>query len=137
MAIQYERMYVDSRFGQMHMRTARPEKRTTKNPLICFHLSPYSSVVYETFVREMGKDRLCIAIDSPGFGHSDPTPEAPLIPDYSGAMSDVVDALGIERADLIGFHTGSKVALELIESENPPEKSDLNKMKGLSLLNSM
>ena len=113
MAIQYERMYVDSRFGQMHMRTARPEKRTTKNPLICFHLSPYSSVVYETFVREMGKDRLCIAIDSPGFGHSDPTPEPPLIPDYSAAMSDVVDALGIERADLIGFHTGSKVALEL------------------------
>ena len=30
MTVQYERMYVDSRFGQMHMRSARPEKRTIK-----------------------------------------------------------------------------------------------------------
>jgi len=76
-------------------------------------MSPYSSVIYEKFIREIGSDRIALALDTPGFGNSDPPPEPPLIQDYAFAMGDVIDELGLETIDLIGFHTGSKVALEL------------------------
>ena len=113
MAADIERRYIDGRFGQMHLYMARPETDAGRPPLVCFHMSPYSSVIYESFLAEMGKDRLAIAVDSPGFGNSDPTPQPPVIQDFGAAMDDVITTLGLETVDVMGFHTGSKVSLEL------------------------
>lgn len=106
------RRYVDGRFGQMHLRIAEPSLRP-RRALLCFHLSPVSGVIYERFLAEMGRDRLAIAPDTPGYGDSDPPPSPPEIADYAAAMGDILDALGIDEADCIGYHTGSKIALEL------------------------
>ena len=107
------RDYATGRFGQMHYRYARPATPTGKRPLLMFHMSPYSSFIYEIFAGEMGRDRLAIAIDTPGFGASDPTPAAPEIGDYAGAMEELLDALDLAEVDVMGYHTGSKIAVEL------------------------
>ena len=105
--------YVDGRFGQMHYRRAAPAADTGKPPMLMFHMSPYSSVIYETIMGVLGDQRLTIAVDTPGFGNSDPPAAPPEVPDYAAAMGDVMDALKLRNVDLFGFHTGSKIALEL------------------------
>lgn len=108
-----KRNYTAYKYGQLHYRIAEPETNTGDTPLICFHMSPYSSAIYENFISVTAASRQSIAIDTPGFGNSDPTPQPPLIEDYASAMSDALDNLGISKAHILGFHTGSKVALAL------------------------
>lgn len=103
--------YVDGRFGQMHVRMAG-EKGKGKRPLVCFHLSPASGVVYENWIQEMGRDRWALAPDTPGYGMSDPPSSPPEIKDFAAAMGDMMDALGIGEVDVMGYHTGSKIAVE-------------------------
>jgi len=107
------RFYVEGRFGQLHLRAASPDQASSERPLLCFHLSPLSSVVYETWLGEMGKDRFALAPDTPGYGMSDPPETQPSIADFAAAMGDVMDALEIGEADVMGYHTGSKICVEL------------------------
>ncbi|HEU4977422.1 MAG TPA: alpha/beta fold hydrolase [Solirubrobacteraceae bacterium] len=54
-----------------------------------------------------------IAIDLPGFGDSDkPLGAAYDAPWFAGVVPDVLDALGLERAHLLGNSLGGRVALE-------------------------
>ena len=108
-----ERRYVDSRFGQSHLYSTGPLEESGHPPLMCFHMSPWAAVYYEPLLTEMGRDRLAIAVDTPGFGNSDAPSAKPSIGDFAAAMGDVVDALGIDTLNVLGDHTGSKVALEL------------------------
>lgn len=103
------RDYCDGPFGQIHYRHAGSGVR----PLLCFHMSPHSGLVYEAFLREMGADRQTIAPDTPGFGESDPPSVAPAIADYARAMAALMDALALDEVDVIGYHTGSKIAVAL------------------------
>ncbi|WP_419814487.1 alpha/beta fold hydrolase [Glacieibacterium sp.] len=106
------RHYVDGPFGQMHLRMAgAPSDRP---PLLCFHMSPMSGRIFANFIAEMGRDRLAIAVDTPGFGMSDRPAEPPEIADYARAMAAVIDALGIDGpVDLMGYHTGSLISCDL------------------------
>ena len=78
-----------------------------------FHQTPTSGRCYEGLLAEMGRDRIAIAVDTPGFGSSDPPSYAPAIADYAGAMYDLLDFLEFEFVDLLGDHTGSKIAVSL------------------------
>jgi pimeloyl-ACP methyl ester carboxylesterase len=104
------RTYVNGPFGQMHVRMAG---RKNRRALMCFHLSPASGVVYETWMGEMGKDRLVFAPDTPGFGMSDHPPSPPTIADYAEAMIEVMDAFDLDEVDVMGYHTGSKISVEV------------------------
>ena len=77
MSTPVDRMYVDGRFGQLHVYHAGSAQERDRLPLMCFHMSPFAAVIYEAFLSEMGKDRLAIAVDTPGFGNSDATPTPP------------------------------------------------------------
>lgn len=107
------RRYVDGRYGQVHLRVAMPEEKTGATPLVCFHMSPNSGRIYQTFLESMGADRLAVAPDTPGFGESDPPSFRPAIEDYAAAMIDVLDALDIPQADVMGYHTGSETCVAL------------------------
>ena len=109
------RGYVDGRYGQQHYRIAQPPAATGRVPLVLFHQSPSSGRVFEGLLAILGKGRLVIAPDTPGFGDSDPPPGPPTIADYAAAMGDFLDAMGLEQVDLFGDHTGAKIAGELAQ----------------------
>lgn len=103
--------YIDCRFGQLHVRTAGD----AGVPLVCLHMSPYSGLHYEPFMAAMAEDRLVVAPDTPGYGGSASAGDTPTMEDFAGAMIDMLDALQLDKVDLLGFHTGTYVALALAE----------------------
>jgi len=111
--VPFRKGYARGRYGLVHYRMAQPVRVSGHRPLLCFHMSPNSGRIYETFLRHIGADRFAIAPDTPGFGDSDPPTEQPGIADYAAAMGDLIDALGFEAVDLLGYHTGSQTCVEL------------------------
>jgi pimeloyl-ACP methyl ester carboxylesterase len=111
--VPFRKGYARGRFGQIHYRMAQPATATGRPPLLCFHMSPNSGRIYETFLQHMGSDRIAVAPDTPGFGDSDPPGSPPEISDYAAAMGDLIDSLGFGSVDVMGYHTGSETCLEL------------------------
>ncbi len=114
-AADLKRGYADSRFGQIHYRISRPGHETAKKTaVVALHLSPNSGQVFSAFLPLLGRDRLTIAPDYPGYGMSDPINGVQRIEDYAGAMLDAIDSLDTgTTVDLLGYHTGTAVALEM------------------------
>lgn len=107
------RAYTRCRHGQVHYRTAGPE-RSDVPVVVLLHQNPASSFEYEALIAALGQDRRVIALDTPGYGMSDPPPEPLTIAGYAEAFADALDALGIDGpVDLYGFHSGTLHALEL------------------------
>jgi len=96
--------------GQVHWRRAG----AGGVPLVLLHASPYSSLVLDGLVDEIGRDRLAIAPDTLGNGDScAPAPEEPDIAYFADATYRLLDAMGLERVDLYGAHTGARIATEI------------------------
>jgi len=116
------RHYVNCRFGQIHMYSVRPAvPKPQKTPLLFFHQNPKSSIEYKPLLLEMGKDRMVLAMDTPGYGGSDRPDEVPNMSAYAGAMADALDSMaygdkGAGNLDVFGFHTGAFIASELAVS---------------------
>ncbi len=116
-----KRRYVEGRFGQIHVYIARPWSPTDtvlKTPLMCFHPTPYSGDYYKDFIAELGRDRIAMAMDTPGYGKSDRPPEPQFMDQLAGAAGDALDVLGYGAAgagpvDVLGYHTGCFIAAEL------------------------
>ncbi|MBU6377704.1 MAG: alpha/beta hydrolase [Gammaproteobacteria bacterium] len=110
-----ERQFVRLNYGQLHFRRAEPRAAAelSKPPVILFHQSPNSSQVFVEFMAELGADRLVIAPDTPGFGDSDLPAEQPDIAFYAKVMAELVAALGFTKVQLVGYHTGAAIAIEL------------------------
>lgn len=104
------RQYVEGPYGQVHLYTAG--KAGGKRPLICSHQSPLSGRTFDALMREMGRDRLVLAPDTPGFGHSDPPPAPLTIAGYAAAHGQVIDAMDLGPIDVLGVHTGARIAVE-------------------------
>jgi pimeloyl-ACP methyl ester carboxylesterase len=114
-AVHMRRMYVDCRYGQMHVRSVFSGNGgfDELTSLVCLHQSPMSGRVFDRFLPLMGTDRTVYAPDTPGFGDSDAPPAEPSIEDYAGAVGDFIDHLRLRRVDLLGYHTGACIAAEL------------------------
>ena len=107
-----KKAYTDGPFGQIHYRYAGA-KGIAGIPLICLHPSPLSGIVYENWLAEMGTDRYTLAPDTPGYGGSD-TPKKPQqIDSLADAIIQFMNNLGIQEADVMGYHTGSFTAAHL------------------------
>ncbi len=98
--------------GQIHYRLVRPAAPTAV-PLLCMHQSPHSGLIFEPLLGAMGTDRIAVAPDTPGFGLSDPPTQPPEIAAYARAMAALLDDLGLERADVMGYHTGADTAVAM------------------------
>lgn len=107
-----KRTYVDGPFGQVHCRVAMPQN-ATRPPLVLLHMSPKSSREFDTAMPFLARDRIVIAPDNPGHGESDPTSTAPSINDFARSCVDAVTSITSEPAHLLGYHTGSMVAVEM------------------------
>ena len=73
------------------------------------------------FIAEMARDRLAVAPDTPGFGLSTAPIDDPSIDDYARCIADLLAHLeqrfGCRQFDVMGYHTGSKIALALARRE--------------------
>jgi pimeloyl-ACP methyl ester carboxylesterase len=111
-------MYVDCRFGQLHVHTAFPSNGGFDElvPLVCIHPSPLTGRSFRRLLAELGQDRSVYAPDLPGHGESDAPEVAPAVAEYAAAVGDMIDTLRLRQVDLFGHQSGSLVAADLAVS---------------------
>lgn len=103
------RHLVETGHGAVHVRTTGDGG----TPLLCLHPALSTSRIYEGLATALGPDRLVVMPDRLGFGFSDRLREPISFPQYADSTIAVLDALGVERCDVFGVHTGSSEAIEL------------------------
>jgi pimeloyl-ACP methyl ester carboxylesterase len=78
-------------------------------------MAPKSGRSFHQILPYLSSDRLVVAPDYPGHGESDFPPDEPhvTVEDYADSIGEVIAHLNLEAVNLIGYHTGSMVAVEL------------------------
>ena len=115
MTIHQRKMYVDCRYGQLHMHTAFPSSGgfDELTPLVCIAPPQHTGRIFRPLLRDLGRDRSVYAPDLPGSGESDGPDHAPGIADFSAAFVDLIDSLRLRQVDVLGYQGGSLAAIEL------------------------
>ncbi|HEX6722827.1 MAG TPA: alpha/beta fold hydrolase [Burkholderiaceae bacterium] len=104
-----ERAYARLPHGQMHYAFCGPAQAAA---VLLLHQTPRSWAEYRAVLPLLGREYRAIAIDTAGFGESDPLP-APSIEAWAEAAVRLLDALRIPRCHVVGHHTGGVIAAEL------------------------
>lgn len=104
------RAYAALREGQVHYaQCGRPDAPA----VLLLHQTPRSWAEYAAVLPLLGQRWRAIAMDTVGFGDSyRPTWDAS-IERWAAAAIELLDALGVARAHLVGHHTGGVIAVEL------------------------
>ena len=103
------RGFIPHAHGALHFRWAG-----TGEPIVAMHESPRSSLSLLPLLDGLSGRRSIIALDTPGYGHSDPLPiDVPEGPDFAAAFASALDALGLSRAPVYATHTGAALAVHL------------------------
>lgn len=83
-------------------------------PVVCIHGLGGTKASFLTTIAALSEDRRVIAMDLPGFGDSEkPLGAAYDAPYFAEAVTGLLDALGIEKAHLVGNSMGGRVAIEV------------------------
>jgi pimeloyl-ACP methyl ester carboxylesterase len=82
-------------------------------PVILLHQSPRSWREFEFVLPLVGTEFRAIAMDTLGFGDSYRSQRQYSVELFAGGVIDLMDSLQIERASLVGHHTGGVVAVEV------------------------
>jgi pimeloyl-ACP methyl ester carboxylesterase len=84
------------------------------DPVVCLHGLGGTKASFLPTVAALADRFRVIAADLPGFGESDkPIAAAYDAPYFAGAVTALLDALGLERAHIVGNSMGGRVAIEL------------------------
>ena len=103
-----ERGLTKTSMGYVHYRATGQGK-----PIILLHPLPRSSAMFIELMEALEKKFRVIAPDYPSYGMSDHVSGQPTIGDYARVVTEVMDALRLERADIYGDTVGTYVAVEL------------------------
>lgn len=124
------REYVDGLWGQVHLlRVGLGSPRVA-----LLHESPRSARVYEGVLRALEPDIAAVALDTPGYGMSDPPPAQCEVPDYARALLSVLSSLADpEPLVIAGVHTGAALAVS-ITAQAPAGVVDSLVLSGVPLL---
>ena len=106
--MQVERGLVKTTMGYIHYRAAGSGKA-----IVLLHINQQSSALYLELMEALRPSLRAVAIDYPSHGMSDHISFQPTIADYARCVIEVLDALRIERASVLGEATGAAVAIEL------------------------
>jgi pimeloyl-ACP methyl ester carboxylesterase len=110
MGLTMKRHLIDTRMGQVHCVTAGSGPGT---PLLLMHQTPRSIDEFAEVIPLLARSRRVIAMDTPGYGASDPVSGQPSVADYAGVAVQVMDGLGVARVIPVGHHTGAVIAVEM------------------------
>ncbi|MGW5733367.1 MULTISPECIES: alpha/beta fold hydrolase [Streptomyces] len=100
--------YASSRFGQLHYVECGDGE-----PVLLLHQTPRSWTEFRGVLPLVGARYRAIAMDTVGYGAS-AKPEGPhSIERFADGVSDLVEALGLDRFHLVGHHTGGVIAVEV------------------------
>jgi pimeloyl-ACP methyl ester carboxylesterase len=101
-----ERGLVRTSLGYIHYRA------TGSGPAVMlFHINQQSSALMVELMTALAPKFRVVAMDYPSHGHSDVVPGQPDYNDYIGCAAHVMDALGIEKASVMGEAVGAGVAV--------------------------
>lgn len=107
----FKRQFVDVAHGQMHVRTAGDPAAPA---LVMLHAGPHTGATLMPLAAHLAARRRVVLIDTAGNGDSETLPaERVEVADLAATHWQVVDALGLERIDLYGAHTGASICIEL------------------------
>ena len=110
MSVSIRRGFVDTADGQVHYR----EAGTGGTPLVMLHPSPGSAKMLEPLIAALSAKRRVLGLDTLGNGDSSPPREAnPDLACFVRGHLRAIDALGLDRFDLYGSHTGANLACEI------------------------
>jgi pimeloyl-ACP methyl ester carboxylesterase len=113
--IHLRKMYVDCRYGQLHVHTAFPSNGGFDEftPLLCLSPAGSSGRAFRPLLSDLGRDRSVYAPDPVGAGESDAPEHLPTVVDQVAAILDLIDSLRLRQVDVFGVQAGAPVATEL------------------------
>lgn len=101
-------------------------------PVLLLHQTPRSWDEFRDVLPVLGRTRRAIAMDTIGFGDSSRLPAGEdSIERWADVAVSFLDALDIDRATLVGHHTGGHVAIEIAASH--PERVVAVVLSGVGL----
>ncbi|GHH39033.1 alpha/beta fold hydrolase [Lentzea cavernae] len=104
--------YLDASWGAVHVLTAGKASLETGLPaLVMLHQSPLSARRYREVLDGLSAFCVPIAVDTPGYGESDPPPDDWTVDEYADVAWFVADAVGATNPWLFGRATGAVFAL--------------------------
>jgi pimeloyl-ACP methyl ester carboxylesterase len=107
-----ERRFVDTPRARIHAAIAG-----SGPAILMLHQTPRSWTEYREVLPLLAPRYQAIAMDTPGYGDSTPLPpDGNSIESWAACAFDLLDALGIERATIVGHHTGAATAIEMSAS---------------------
>lgn len=111
-----DRDFIFTKSGRIHIATAGQGF-----PVLLLHQTPRSWDEYRDVLPILGRAYHVIAMDTLGFGDSQRLPmDQNSIERWAVGAFDLLDALGIPRAAVVGHHTGAVIAMEMAASH--PER---------------
>ena len=102
--------YAESARGQLHYAQAG-----TGEPLLLLHATPGSWRAFTQLAPLLAANFRTIALDTPGYGNSDPLPGKVSVEAMAESVVALLDALELPRAHVLGLHTGNKIAAALAD----------------------
>ncbi len=105
---------IESHYLAVEGRRVRYRRCGEGPPLVMMHGSPGDSAVLAEEMEAAATQFTCIALDTPGFGGSDPLPGQVLtVKDLARATAAAMAALELPPARVFGTHTGAAIGAEL------------------------
>jgi len=123
-----QKAFADIPEGQVFYRTDG-----SGEPVLLLHMSPSSSEEYLEVIPYLASNFRVIAMDTPGYGLSDDPPRDYKIADYARSVISFLDALGLDKVNIVGHHTGGTIAAELGAAY--PERVDKLVLSGCPTMN--
>jgi pimeloyl-ACP methyl ester carboxylesterase len=106
---QVERSFVPTEYGRIHIAAAGAGP-----PVLLLHQTPRSWDEFRDVLPLLGRHYRAIAMDTVGYGDSDPLPHGQAsIENWAKAARALLAALGSSRAAVVGHHTGAAIAIEM------------------------
>jgi pimeloyl-ACP methyl ester carboxylesterase len=102
--------YADTPNGQIHFRQL---KQVDGVPLVLFHQTASSGMMFERMMTLLKDDFHTIAPDNPGFGASFSPPSGFSIRYISDSLYAALHQLGVESCFIFGHHSGSAIAVQM------------------------